>query len=42
MKMTKNLHLEHPEDSILNGDLSVLNWFTADSNISAKMMDLQQ
>ena len=37
MKMTKNLHLEHPEDSILNGDLSVLNWFTADSNISAKI-----
>ena len=35
--MTKNLHLEHPEDSILNGDLSVLNWFTADSNISAKI-----
>ena len=37
MKMTKNLHLEHPEDSILNGELSVLNWFTADSNISAKI-----
>ena len=37
MKMTKNLHLEHPEDSILNGDLSVLNWFTSDSNISAKI-----
>ena len=35
--MTKNLHLEHPEDSILNGDLSVLNWFTSDSNISAKI-----
>ena len=33
----KNTHLEHPEDSILNGDLSVLNWFTADSNISAKI-----
>jgi len=37
MKMSKNLHLEHPEDSILNGELSVLNWFTADSNISAKI-----
>ena len=37
MKMTKNLHLEHPEDSVLNGELSVLNWFTADSNISAKI-----
>ena len=33
----KNTHLEHPEDTILNGDLSVLNWFTADSNISAKI-----
>ena len=37
MKMTKNLHLEHPEDTILNGELSVLNWFTANSNISAKI-----
>jgi hypothetical protein len=35
--MTKNLHLEHPEDSILTGDLSVLNWFTADSNVSVKI-----
>ena len=33
----KNTHLEHPEDFILSGDLSVLNWFTADSNISAKI-----
>ena len=35
--MTQNLHLEHPEDSILTGDLSVLNWFTADSNVSVKI-----
>ena len=35
--MTKNLHLEHPEDTILTGDLSVLDWFCADSNVSVKM-----
>jgi len=33
----QNKHIEHPEDSILNGDLSVLNWFTADSHISVKI-----
>jgi hypothetical protein len=33
----KNTHLEHPEDTILTGDLSVLDWFTADSTISVKM-----
>ncbi len=33
----KNLHLEHAEDSVLNGDLSVLNWFTAKSNVSVKI-----
>jgi hypothetical protein len=33
----KNLHLEHPEDTILTGDLSVLDWFTADSNVSIKI-----
>ena len=33
----KNTHIEHPEDSILTGDLSVLNWFIAKSNISAKI-----
>ena len=33
----KNTHIEHPEDSILMGDLSVLNWFTAESKISAKI-----
>jgi hypothetical protein len=33
----KNLHLEHPEDSILTGDLSVLDWFAADSTVSVKI-----
>ena len=35
--MTKNTHLEHPEDTILTGDLSVLDWFVAGGNISAKI-----
>ena len=25
----KNTHLEHPEDTILTGDLSALDWFEA-------------
>ena len=34
----KNTHLEHPEDSILSGNLSVLDWFTSiDNDISAKI-----
>jgi len=33
----KNTHLEHPEDSILSGDLTVLDWFMTDSDISVKM-----
>ena len=33
----KNTHLEHPEDSILSGDLSVLSWFLANSEMSVKM-----
>ena len=34
----KNTHIEHPEDSILNGDLSVLDWFTAKSDsVSVKL-----
>ncbi len=33
----KNTHIEHPEDSVLNGDLSVLNWFTSNGNISTKI-----
>ncbi len=35
--LTKNLHLEHPEDMILSGHLEVLDWFSAISNISVKM-----
>ena len=33
----KNIHIEHPEDSVLNGDLSVLDWFTSNGKISAKI-----
>ena len=34
----KNTHIEHPVDSLLSGDLSVLVWFTAqDSIISTKI-----
>jgi hypothetical protein len=33
----QNKHLEHPEDQILTGNLSVLDWFTADSTISVKI-----
>jgi hypothetical protein len=36
--MTQNKHIEHPEDTILTGDLSVLDWFSeVDSFISTKM-----
>ena len=33
----KNTHLEHPEDSILTGDLSVLDWFSTNAHLSVKM-----
>ena len=33
----KNTHLQHPEDTILTGDLSVLDWFQAESKLSVKM-----
>jgi len=33
----KNLHIEHPEDTILTGDLSVLNAFTANNHYSVKI-----
>ena len=33
----QNKHIEHPEDMVLSGDLNVLNWFTANSKISAKI-----
>ena len=33
----KNTHLEHPEDSILTGDLSVLDWFVTPGTLSVKI-----
>ena len=33
----KNTHLQHPEDSILTGDLSVLDWFLTDGEVSTKI-----
>ena len=33
----KNIHLEHPEDTILTGDLSVLNWFVTPGALSVKI-----
>ena len=36
-KQMQNKHLDHPEDKVLTGDLSVLDWFTADSSISVKI-----
>lgn len=35
--MSKNLHLEHPEDTILTGDLSVLDWFVTPGTLSVKI-----
>jgi hypothetical protein len=33
----KNTHLQHPEDSILTGDLSVLDWFVNPGHLSVKI-----
>jgi hypothetical protein len=33
----KNTHLQHPEDSILDGNLTVLDWFTANCHLSVKI-----
>jgi len=33
----KNTHLEHPEDTILTGDLSVLDWFVTPGTLSVKI-----
>lgn len=35
--MTKNLHLEHPEDSTLTGNLEVLDWFVTPGHLSTKI-----
>ena len=37
LKDMKNTHLQHPEDSILTGDLSVLDWFLSNGQISTKI-----
>ena len=31
------LHIEHPEDMVLSGELSVLNWFTNKGHLSTKI-----
>ena len=31
------LHIEHPEDSILTGDLDVLSWFSTPGRLSVKI-----
>lgn len=33
----KNTHLEHPEDTILSGDLTVLDWFVNPGHMSVKI-----
>ena len=33
----QNKHLQHPEDSILTGDLEVLDWFTEPAHVSVKI-----
>jgi hypothetical protein len=35
--MTKNIHLQHCEDSILTGGLSVLDWFVTPGHLSVKI-----
>ena len=30
-------HIEHPEDTILTGDLSAINWFTIHGKVSLKI-----
>ena len=33
----KNTHLQHPEDSILTGDLTALDWLLSDGDLSVKI-----
>ena len=33
----QNKHIEHPEDTILTGDLTALDWFLAEGDLSVKM-----
>ena len=37
IKSMKNTHLQHPEDSILTGDLTALDWLLADGDLSVKI-----
>ena len=37
MIIMKNTHIEHPEDSILTGALSALDWFTSRGDLSIKI-----
>jgi hypothetical protein len=37
--MTQNKHIEHPEDQILTGDLSVLDWFYEPESIISTKVD---
>ena len=37
LKSMKNTHLQHPEDSILTGDLTALDWLLADGDLSVKI-----
>ena len=34
-KAMQNTHIEHPEDTILTGDLSVLDWFCDRHDVNA-------
>jgi hypothetical protein len=36
-KIMQNKHIEHPEDSILTGDLTVLDWFVNPGTLSVKI-----
>ena len=33
----KNKHLEHPEDTILTGNLDILSWFQSAGRLSVKI-----
>ena len=37
LKSMKNTHLQHPEDSILTGDLTALEWLLANGDLSVKI-----
>ena len=33
----KNTHLDHPEDAVLSGELSVFDWMLSSSDLSVKI-----